>query len=165
MAAALLFGSMGASAQTWSEYRPTGGGFRVEMPGTPTVAAQDIKIDGGRVATQIQASVVVSKTDYSVTYMDYPPDIGHRVPPEKLLESVRDNIARHGGLRRDAALTVDGVPAREFVVVDKDNIAIVMRAVWFGNRLFQITVLGFGSGVGAMPATRRFLDSFALVKP
>ncbi|WP_148283392.1 hypothetical protein [Reyranella massiliensis] len=165
MAAALLFGSVGAGAQTWTEYRPAGGGFRVEMPGTPQIETSKIEIDGGRVATQRRASVRLPKTDYTVAYMDYPPDIGHRMPPERLLERVRDNIARHGELRSDAALTIGGAPAREFVVATGDNVTIVMRTVWFTNRLFQITVMGSGSGVGATPASRRFLDSFALVKP
>lgn len=165
MAAALLFGSMGAGAQTWTEYRPAGGGFRVEMPGTPTVETHDIDIDGGRVAKQRRASVRLPKTDYTVVYMDYPPDIGHGVPPQNLLERVRDNIARRGQLQSDAALTIGGAPAREFVVATGDNLTIVMRTVWFRNRLFQIMVLGFGPGVDATPAPRRFLDSFALVKP
>ncbi|MBN9514853.1 MAG: hypothetical protein J0H97_15715 [Alphaproteobacteria bacterium] len=165
MAAALLFGSVGAGAQTWTEYRPAGGGFRVEMPGTPTVTTQNIDIAGDRVARQIQASVRLPKTDYTVVYMDYPPDIGHGVPPEKLLERVRDSTASHGELRSDAALAVNGAPAREFAVATGDNVTVVMRVVWFRNRLFRITVFGFGPGVDATPAARRFLDSFALVKP
>lgn len=165
VAAALTSGGVAAGAQTWSEYRPAGGGFRVEMPGTPTVAAQNIDIAGGRVATQIQATLLWSKTDYTVVYMDYPPDIGHSMPPERLLERVRDSTAHRGELRSDAAFTVGGAPAREFVVATNDNISFVMRVVWSGNRLFRIMVLGFGLDVADRPATRRFLDSFALVKP
>lgn len=170
VAAVLALGSLGgggtaAGAQPWSEYRPAGGGFRVEMPGTPTVAAQNIDIAGGRVATQVQATLRWSKADYTVAYMDYPPDIGHGVPPERLLERARDSMARQGELRSDAALTVYGLPAREFVVATNDNLTFVMRVVWSRNRLFRIVVLGFGSDVADRPATRRFLNSFALVKP
>ena len=171
VAAALALGSLGgggaaAVAQTWSEYRPAGGGFRVEMPGTPTVKTDDVKINNGRIAKQTQASVrVPKKADYSVLYMDYPPDVGRGVPPEKLLEGLRSDIATHGKLRRDTALTVGGAPARDFVVAARNNLAIVMRVVWFDNRLFQVSVLGLGLDVADAPDTRRFLDSFALVKP
>lgn len=169
-AAALALGSLGgggaAGAQTWSEYRPAGGGFRVEMPGTPTVTTDDVKINNGRIAKQTQASVrVPKKADYSVLYMDYPPDVGRGVPPEKLLEGLRSDIATHGKLRRDTALTVGGAPARDFVVAARNNLAIVMRVAWFDNRLFQVSVLGLGLDVADAPDTRRFLDSFALVKP
>lgn len=165
MAAALLFGSMGAGAQTWTEYRPAGGGFRVEMPGTPMVETYDIDIDGGRVATQMRAAVRLPETIYTVVYLDYPPDIGHGVPPERLLERVRDNIASQRELRSDAALPLDGVPAREFVVITKENVAVVMRVIWSENRLFHIAVADLDPGIDATPAARRFLDSFALVKP
>lgn len=159
-----MLGSMAAGAQTWSEYRPAGGGFRVEMPGTPTVTTHDIDIDGGRVAAQIRAAVSLPETVYTVVYLDYPADVGHGMPPQRLLERSRDNIARQRELRSDAALTIDGVPAREFVVVTKENVAVVMRVVWFENRLFQIAVADLDPAVGSTPAARRFLESFSLVK-
>jgi hypothetical protein len=40
--ALLLAGIGNASAQSWSEYRPAGAGFRIEMPGAPEVKQTNV---------------------------------------------------------------------------------------------------------------------------
>jgi hypothetical protein len=150
-------------AQSWIEYRPAGGRYRVEMPDTPIVQTEDIKTDDGRTVTQIRAVVERRRTAYVVAHIDYPEDVGRDASPDTLLKRMRDGMIQNRRLRRDVALTVSGEAAREFVAVGTDGLTIIMRGVWSGNRLFQI-IVGGADGVEAQPDTMRFLDSFSLVK-
>lgn len=151
-------------AQSWIEYRPAGGRYRIEMPDTPLVQTEDIKIDGGRTITQIRAILDRRRTAYVMAYADYPDDIIQGASPEVLLQRMRDGMIQDRRVRRDVALTISGMPGCEFVLVDRNGYVIVTRAALSGNRLFQIMV-GGPDGVEAQADTMRFLDSFSLVRP
>lgn len=152
-----------ALAQSWIEYRPAGGGYRVEMPDTPTTSTEDIKIDGGRTVLQIRAMIERRRAAYMMAHADYPDDIIQGASPDTLLQRMRDAMVQNRRVRRDVTLTISGMAGREFVAIDKNGYVIVTRAVLSGNRVFQIMV-GGADGVEAQPDTLRFLDSFRLVK-
>ncbi len=151
-------------AQSWIEYRPAGGRYRVEMPDTPTISTEDVKIDGGRTVTQIRAILDRRRTAYVMAYVDYPDDVIQSASPETLLKRMRDGMTRDRRLRRDVTLTISGMPGCEFVAIDRNGYVIVVRAGLSGNRLYQIMV-GGPDGVEAQVDTLRFLDSFSLVRP
>lgn len=153
-----------AAAQTWSEYRPAGGGYRIEMPATPTVSTEPINLEDGRTVAMTQALVELSDVAYLATYTDYPADIGRASSPAAILARARDGSAEGGKLRSDKALSIGGHTAREYVIVDKDGNVLVTRSAWANNRLFQIIVVG-DKDIKRRPDTRRFLDSFNVVSP
>ncbi len=151
-------------AQSWIEYRPAGGRYRVEMPDTPIVQTEDITIDGGRTVMQIRAIVEKRRAAYISAYVDYPDDIIQGASTETLLKRMRDGMTKDRRMRRDVALTISGMAGCEFVAIDRNGYVIITRAALSGNRLFQIMV-GGPDGVEAQPDTMRFLDSFSLVRP
>jgi hypothetical protein len=153
-----------AEAQTWSEYRPAGGRFRIEMPGNPTVSTEPINLKDGRTVSMVQALIELPDTAYLATYTNYPADIARGTSPATLLTRARDGSAAGGKLRSDKALSVGGHTAREYVIVDKDGNVLVTRSVWANDRLFQMIVVG-DEGIEQRPGTRRFLDSFNVVSP
>lgn len=159
-----LLAPLAADAQTWSEYRPAGGSYRIEMPGIPAVSTEPIKLKDGRTVSMVQALVELPNTAYLATYTDYPADVGRATAPATLLTRARDGSAAGGKLRSDKAISVGGHTAREYVIVDKDGNVLVTRSVWANNRLFQMIVVG-DEGIEQRPETRRFLDSFNVVSP
>ena len=78
-------------------------------------------------------------------------------PAQMLLKS-RDG--RPGQLLADRPLTVSGAPAREYVH-EEDGWVLATRAIYAGDTLYQLIVVGRG-GVQTAPATRRFFESFSL---
>jgi hypothetical protein len=149
-------------AQSWIQYRPAGGGYQIEMPDTPFVQTEDLKIAGGRTVTQTRAIVDKRRTAYIMAYLDYPDDVIREASPDTILKRLRDGMAQTSRVRRDVALTVSGAPGRELIGIDKNGLQFVMRAALSGNRLFQIMVAG-PDGIEAQPDTMRFLESFSLV--
>jgi len=161
---AALLAPLVADAQTWSEYRPADGRYRIEMPGAPAVSTEPIKLKDGRTVSMVQALVELPNIAYLATYTDYPADVARSTAPATLLARARDGSAEGGKLRSDKPLSVAGHTAREYVIVDKDGNVLVTRSVWANNRLFQMIVVG-DEGIEQRPDTRRFLDSFNVVSP
>ena len=152
----------GAAAQSWSEYRPAGGGYRIEMPGTPETETVQTPIQGKKIP-MMQATVERPGVAYVVGYIDYPAEAVQGRSLEKALEAARDALAQGQKLLSDRALTVSGQPAREFVIERAKGIVLVMRAVFVGARFYQMVVVTVAPGATAdRPDTRRFLDSFRL---
>ena len=152
-----------AVAQSWIEYRPAGAGYRVEMPGTPIVSSEDLKIEGGRTVTQIRAIVDKRRMAYMTSHADYPDDIVQGASPDTLLKRMRDAMVQNRKVRRDVTLAISGVTGREFVTIDRNGFVMITRTVLSGNRAFQV-IVGGPDGIEAEPDTLRFLESFTLVK-
>lgn len=159
-----LLAPLVADAQTWSEYRPAGGRYRIEMPAAPTVSTSPIKLKDGRTVSMVQALVERPDMVYLATYTDYPADIARGASPATLLARARDGSAEGGKLQSDKAASVSGHAGREYVIVDKDGNVLVTRSAWAENRLYQMIVVG-GAGIEKQPGTRRFLDSFNVISP
>jgi hypothetical protein len=152
-----------ASAQAWSEYRPAGGRYRIEMPGTPEVTTEQVEVRG-RELPLMEAEVDLPDATYLVTYIDYPAETIRGLTPEKALENARDGAAQGFKLLSDKSLTVGGYPAREYVVERDQGIILVTRSVFVGARFYQMIVVTVAPGGNAdRPPTRRFIDSFKLV--
>ncbi|MDP3162581.1 MAG: hypothetical protein Q8N31_21420 [Reyranella sp.] len=160
---AFLFGGT-AGAQTWIEYRPADGRFRIEMPGTPVVSSVPLDVGKAPRVMQIEAMTKIADVAFAATYTDMPDGLARSAPPEKLLERIRDGSVAGGQLLSDKPLTVGGLAAREYTF-NNFGLFMVTRSAWSGRRLYQITVAGRVAGIDRQPDTRRFLDSFTPISP
>jgi hypothetical protein len=152
-----------AAAQTWNEYRPEKGGFRIEMPGAPRTNIVPIPVGGDETVPMTEAVVEAGKFSYLVSWVEYPDRLSRAFPAEQVLDRVRDGMAADGMLRGEKTLAGGNSAGREFLVIQANSNAAV-RIWWSVSRLYQLTVTG-GPGIEAQPDTRRFLDSFNLVAP
>lgn len=153
-----LAATAGVAAQTWSEYRPAGGRYRVEVPGIPKEDTAQVSVQGKNIPMK-QATVELADAAYLVTYLDYPAEAVAGLTPQQALANTRDGSAKGHRLVSDRTLTVSG-----FVVEQKGNVILVIRSTFTGVRLYQAIVVTEGGGVNR-PLTRRFIDSFNLVTP
>jgi hypothetical protein len=158
--ALLLLCVASASAQSWTEYRPPGAPFRVEMPGRPMAKTEPVEMGKGSV-DMVMAIVDLGERSFLAIYADYPDSAVKGVSPEQGLINARDGMVKYGKLVSDRPLSVSGFPAREYVVQQPDGYVIVSRSVQAGNRLYQMLVIAKG-GSADDPLTRRFLDSFSI---
>ena len=160
---ALVLGSIGsanAQAQAWIEVRPQGGGYRVEMPGTPAISSETVNLPGGRSTQMIQAVFEIAEAAFFSSHADYPADMMLGRAPDMVLDNVMQGAAAGHTLRSQRRMTIGGHPGREYVVAQANGFVLVTRIVLVGNRLFQIIVVR--SRVEVHPDTQKFLDSFAL---
>lgn len=161
VAAFLAFGGA-ASAQTWAEYKPDGGRFRVEMPGRPKMATVSVPTGGGTSQPMTEATVVTpSRVAYVASYVDYPTSVTKGAAAERILDLVRNGSAAGNTYRNEKKLQLGRSEGREYVVVQPNGNVAVTRIYWVRGRLYQLVVDG-RAGVEGQPDTRRFLESFDL---
>ena len=147
-----------AQGDIWREYRRDDLGFRVEMPGEPDVdetedEAKDI------VLRSLDAQVDYEKIIFGVHHTEYK----NVVSADEEFGLLRKGMATGGfAVTREAALTIDGVSAREFVS-DSDTINIVHRLVVRDRFTIGVAVAGERE-IHDSPLTRRFFDSFKLLR-
>jgi hypothetical protein len=161
---ALLVISGRASAQNWIEYRPTGAGFSVEMPGQWSESARDINSAAGPLKLYV-ASVNAAPTSYVSMYTVYPSAF-RAGTFESTLDAMRDGgIAKvHGRLRSEEHLRVGNFPARMVFVETPDGRIIIGKFVIIGAALVQALV-ECPSGRENDPAIVHFLQSLKAVSP
>jgi hypothetical protein len=133
---------------------PAGGGFAVDMPGTPREA-------GGANGNHIFASEVNGMA-YVVSYADMPPRIV--VTPdtmESLLDATRDSIIHNGHAQvlAEQRTTLDGHPARELHLKTKEGYYMQIKLAFLGSRLYQVGAVTASENSSA-PEIPRFIGSF-----
>lgn len=153
---ALLLIPAAARAQSWQEYKPAGIGFRVEMPGTPQVQTDT---SGARAVTQ--AFVSYRDMAFGATHRD--PGPGASAAADKLLDAI---VKAHGETAARKVLRVNsdpvgGLPSRRFLVQVSGKSHEELRITVINDRLVQAVFIGPADD----PLGKRFLDSFAVVKP
>jgi hypothetical protein len=65
--------------------------------------------------------------------------------------------------RNETRLTLGRFPGREFIVVESPSRNIAVRIYWIRGKLYQLMVTG-APGIEAKPDTRKFFESFGLIK-
>ncbi len=148
-------------AQGWLEYKPEGGRFRVDLPALPKIAIVQLPIGNGNTVPMTEATAVVSRVAYIASYVDYPATVTKGAAADVILNTVRNGAASGGSYRDEKKLQIGRVEGREFTVVQPSGNVAVTRIYWSRGRLFQLVVDG-QAGIESQPATRHFLDSFAL---
>lgn len=152
-----------ASAQGWMEYKPEGGRFRVDLPALPKIAIVQVPIGNGNAVPMTEATSVASRVAYIASYVDYPPAVTKGAAADVILSKVRDGAAAGGSYRDERKLQLGRAEGREYTVVQGNGNVAVTRTYWARGRLFTLVVDG-RAGIETQPATRQFLDSFALVQ-
>jgi len=168
----LLAGGMIAStgavavAQTynptrWIEYKPNGGRYRVEMPAVPKTATVPVPTGGGASVPMMEATVVVDRTAYVASYVDYPASVTKNAAADSILTQVRNGSAAGNSWRDEKKLQLGRSEGRAYTVVQAGGNVAVTRIYWVRGRLYQLVVDG-RPGIEQAADTRRFLESFNL---
>jgi hypothetical protein len=159
--ALLLAGA--AVAQGWTTFSPDGGRLRVDMPAPPTVGTAPISW-GGEKLTMTEATARLAAAVYLVSYVDYPDRIAMAASSDVMLDKVRHGMASGNTLRGEQKITLGRAAGREFTITEGNGGTTAVRLYWARNRLYQLLVTG-RAGIENQADTRRFFDSFALVRP
>ena len=100
---------------------------------------------------------------YSMSWIDYPDRIALSASSDVMLDKVRDGMAAGNTLRGEKKITLGRAQGREFTITQPSGAITAVRLYWARNRLYQLGVTG-RTGVESQPDTRRFFDSFTLVR-
>jgi hypothetical protein len=161
LSALLLLGCNAALAQTWSEYRSAAGRYRVEMPGTPELSSDPIKVGDAQVPLY-EATLDLNAVAYIVSYIDYPSAVLANATPDQALLAARDGAAKPHKLLADKAIMLGDSPGREYAIARTDGVVLLVRSVLSGTRLYQALYAEPGQDYPSSPNARRFLDSLAI---
>jgi hypothetical protein len=156
--------------QQWSEYRPAGAGYRIEMPGTPKVHTTESPHYSGVLLKARWAEVQLPAGIYAVLHTDLPQETIAKNDSDSILDGARDGAVsfvnvrgNKATLRSERRLTINGFPARQLVMdVPGIKAAGVMRIVLVGNRQIMTFFVGH-SGSETSPDVTRFIDSFVVL--
>src|SRR5262245_6278194 len=147
-----------AQAVIWKEFRRDDVGFRIEIPGAPRMRVQKGRPEENW-TTSSGAQVRHQHEIFDVSWTEFK-DIA--VVDDEYTR-FRDMMARAGyQIEEDIALTLNDVPAREFVI-ETGNINFVRRILAVRNVAIGIHAMG-ARNVQYSPTVRRFLDSFRLFR-
>jgi len=167
-AAMLLLAGAAAVAQTynptrWIEYKPNGGRYRVEMPVAPKAGTVSVPTGAGTSVPMTEATAVVDGVAYVASWVDYPASVTRNAAADAILTQVRNGAAAGNSWRDEKKLLLGRSEGRQFTVVQAGGNVSVARIYWVRGRLYQLVVEG-PPGVEQAADTRRFLESFNLVK-
>ena len=148
-----------AQGDIWQEYRRDEVGFRIEMPGAPRVRVQRARPENNWITTT-GALVRYQNEIFDVVSTEFK-DI---VAVEDEYTRFREMMAAAGyPIEEDIPLTLDEVPAREFII-ETGAINFVRRILVVRNFAIGIHAMG-ARNIQYSPTVRRFLDSFRLLRP
>jgi hypothetical protein len=148
-----VFGPKAARAQggIWQEYRRDDVGFRIEMPGEPRIRVEK-GAPGDNWITSTDAQVRYQNEIFDVSWTEF-----------KNIASVEDEYTRFRyQFEQDILLTLNGVPAREFII-ETGDINFIRRIMAVRNFALAVHALG-ARNIHNSPTVRRFLDSFELLR-
>jgi hypothetical protein len=158
--ASSLLGPKAARAQSdvWQEYRREDLGFRIEMPGAPRIRVQKGNPED-KWTTSTDAQARYQNEIFDLSWTEF-----------KDIVSVEDEYTRFRGMmigagyqiEEDIPLTLNDVPAREFII-ETGDINFVRRIMAVRNLAIGIHALG-ARNIQNSPTARRFLDSFKLLR-
>lgn len=151
-----------ARAQGWMEYKPEGGRFRVDLPALPKIAIVHVSIGNGNTVPMTEATSMVGQVAYVASYVDYPNTVTKGAAADVILTHVRNSAATGNSYRDEKKLQLGRAEGREYTVVLGNGNVAITRTYWSRGRLFQLVVDG-KAGIETLPATRQFLESFALI--
>ena len=153
-------GALGGQSQLQT-YTSAVGRFTVMFPGgSPKVDSQTVSLKGGGSTTlyQFWTELEDNNISYMLMYNDYSPDYANG-NPQSVLATTRDGAVSGKTLLTDTAISLNGVPGREFTAKD-DTWNYTVRQYLKGKRLYQLIIVSSASH----PATQSsaFLNSFKI---
>jgi len=158
----VLAGVVAAGGQQMQPYTSTDGRFTVNFPQAEVKQeSETINLKGGGSSTLYEFFVELAENNvsYMVMYNDYPGDYANG-DPQTVLATTRDGAVGTKTLLSDIAISLNGVPGREFTAKD-DTWNYTVRQYLQGKRLYQLIVVSNSSH----PATQtsEFLSSFKIL--
>lgn len=136
-----------------------GGGFSIQMPGTPKMTSQAVTTDAGPVSLFMYTSQTPSVV-YMVGYNDYPKDLVKESDQDHL-KSARDGAVKNTNstLASDNPISLNGVAGRAFTA--KTAAMFLDAHVYYKNsRLYQVVVV---HELNVVPKHRDdFMNSFKI---
>jgi hypothetical protein len=159
----LISAASQAVAQNWTEHRPEGGGYVVEMPGEPKVSWQDVPTKLGEIKTYIATSEL-GPIAFITMYSRYPETYMKGQSAASILEGGRNGAVANvkGKLRTETTVTISNSPGRELLIDTPSGLVMMMRYFLRSNTLIQ-AIVGGPAGVETNADTRRFLDSLRTI--
>ena len=158
--AAALFAPAPARALTadWQTFEPDGGGFSVEMPGKPNLKSEDR--NGHKTDTALVAFDKAAAGANLVFMVKYQARSGAPGPDAPaMLQSVVKAMSSGNKLVSDDEDTMEGFPARTFVMKDSEDtyqVRVVLTDRYFIEAMFL--------GPADNELGKRFLESFTVAK-
>ncbi len=160
MAALIAFA---APALAQVEYRPRGGGFRVEFPRAPRVSDEQVSTRFGNTRGVTATFERADGAKCYAQYTDYPPAAAQE-GTARLLDSLTVGRTVKGELRSQERFLLDGNPAQR-EMIDwhfATQPVIVALDIVRGLRLYSVFCI-VDRGKENAPEVRAFLDSFVLL--
>lgn len=161
--AALTASRAWAQGPAWSDYRSEDGNFHIQLPGKPTVKTADVPIGNSETAPVVEAVLGTPGATYQIVYTSYPRRISGAASADVLLDTFRNNMASGIACKGETKITLGRFPGREFLLVGSEPHQRAVRLYWIRGRLYQLVVTG-KPGIEAKAETRKFFDSFDLIK-
>ena len=157
----VLAGVVSAGGQQMQPFTSTDGRFTVNFPQAEVKSSsRSIDLEGGGTTTLHQFWVELANNNvcYMVSYTDYPPDYAN-LNPQTVLQTTQDGAVSGKTLLSDIAISLNGVPGREFTAKD-DKHNYTMRQYLQGKRLYRLIVVSNNGH----PATQisEFMNSFKI---
>ena len=157
----VLAGVVSARAQQMQPYSSSEGRFSVQFPAAEVKHDTDsVSLSGGGSSTlnEFYVELADGNVSYMVMYNDYPSDYAND-GPDAVLARTRDGAVKGKTLLSDMAISLNGVPGREFTAKD-DNWHFTVRQFLQGKRLYQLIIVSKPDH----PATQTsdFLNSFKI---
>jgi hypothetical protein len=155
-----ILGPNAARAQggIWQEYRRDDVGFRIEMPGEPRIRVEKAGPQDNW-TTSTNAQVRYQNEIFDVSWTEF----NNIVSVEDEYTRFRNMMTGAGyQLKQDIPLTINGVPAREFII-ETGDINFIRRIMAVRNFALAVHALG-ARNIHNSPTVRRFLDSFKLLR-
>jgi hypothetical protein len=154
-------GVVPAVGQQMQPYSSDEGRFSVQFPsGEVKHDTESVKLNDGASSTlhEFWVAQADGNVSYMVIYNDYPPNYTSG-DPQTFLANTRDGAVKGDTVLSDMAISLNGVPGREFSTKD-DKWNYTMRQFLKGNRLYQLIIVSNPDH----PATQTsdFLDSFRI---
>lgn len=159
--ALVLAAGAGAAAAQTQNYSSDEGRFSVQFPaGEVKHDTEQVTLKGGGTTTLHELWVEKSEgsVSYMVMYSDYPEDYANG-DAQSVLEGTRDGAIKGKTMISDMAITMNGVPGREFTAKD-DHWNYTVRQFLKGKRLYQLIVVSNAEHAATMTAD--FLSSFKM---
>ena len=147
----------------WKTFSPDGGGFSVQMPGTPKEFKKNLETQAGPVEMLIyELPVPGTEGKLVVSYCDFP-EATKPGTEDKRLDNARDGAiaSSKGKLKREKSLLIETYPGREVTIDVEEKGLVVLRLYAVNKRLYQVMVVGPMDLVTSQDA-QKFLTSFRL---
>jgi hypothetical protein len=153
--ALLEWSTVQAQADVWREFRRNDAGFRIEMPGAPTVE-DDKGLPTDHWIRRINANVEYEEIGFGLIYAEYK----QQRSEEEWFREFASALAPVFKIVAETPLTMNGYQGREIIAASAE---LKLDAVY---RMFALNDSEFvtlsAMGPVANPNVRRFLDSFML---